>query len=74
MSPNLKLKSEILYRFGSQCKFAKEVGESELLISQVIHGRRKLKRDQAEAWEKALGCGIDVFEPAIKEAPQCSNC
>lgn len=35
MTPNLKLKSAILYKFGSQCNFAKEVGESELLISQV---------------------------------------
>ena len=53
---NLKLKLEILKTYGSQIEFAKEVGVSELFVSQVITGRRKLSPEMLKVWDKALQC------------------
>lgn len=53
---NLKMKLEILKTYGSQIEFAKKVGVSELFVSQVITGRRKLSPEMLKVWDKALQC------------------
>jgi DNA-binding transcriptional regulator YdaS (Cro superfamily) len=51
---NNDLKAKIIKKFGSQLAFAKEVNTSELFVSQVINGRRKLSPELQEAWTETL--------------------
>ena len=53
-SKDFNLKVEIIKKFGSQIAFAKKVGASELFISQVITGRRKLSPETRKVWYETL--------------------
>jgi len=52
---NYELKAKIIKRFGSQLKFAETIGVRELVVSQVINGRRKLNPKEQKKWSAALG-------------------
>lgn len=57
---------EILKNFPTQSDFAAAVGEHESRVSQIIRGRRKLSRDRAKAWARALKCDPVILDPAVK--------
>ena len=42
---NLKLKSQIILKYGSQSNFAQALRADETIISRVIHGRRELDKE-----------------------------
>ena len=54
----LDLKFLILKEYGSQADFALKVQSHESKVSAVLHGRRKLKAEEAERWSEALGCSV----------------
>jgi hypothetical protein len=51
---NLTLKLKILEKYGSQARFADEIGENESAISRVIHGRKWLPREKRLFWATTL--------------------
>lgn len=60
---NRKLKAKIQLEFGSQIKFARAVGVSQGLVSQVCTGYKKLGLGEKDLWSVFLKCEIpDVFD------------
>ncbi len=60
---NLKLKSQIILKYGSQSNFAQALREDETIISRVIHGRRELDNAKQERWAASLGCSSqEIFQ------------
>ena len=53
---NLKLKSKIVEKYGTQSDFAPVVNEDETIISRVIRGRRELNPEKQKIWADVLGC------------------
>lgn len=53
---NKALKGKIIGKFGSQCEFAKVIGENEANVSRVIRGYRDLSTEERMRWADALGC------------------
>ncbi len=58
----MPLKGKIRERFGSQEKFAEEIGLSLTSVSDVLNGKRGLSRDQIVIWAKALAIELDSPE------------
>lgn len=52
---NRELKGQIVKIFGSQGDFACAVKKSEPLVSQIIHGRRRLPDEEKKVWAQLLG-------------------
>ena len=52
---NISLKTEILKKFGSQLRFAQEVGIHPSTVSLVMHGWRELDPERQIRWAQALG-------------------
>ena len=64
---NLELKLAILKRFPSQADFAFAVGEHESKVSNIVRGRRKLQRVQAQNWKQVLNCDHKILESVIED-------
>ena len=60
------LRAEIIRKFGTQSDFAQAMKVHESRISQIVRGRRKLSKDEAERWMDALGCGSKILGPVVK--------
>jgi len=59
---NFRLKEKIILKFGSQVRFAFELGEHEGVVSKVVKGWRSLEEDKKKKWADALGCKVeDIF-------------
>ena len=59
---NFKLKQKIIEKFGSQIRFAHEIGEPETIVSKVVRGWRGISLDKQNKWAKVLKCKVnDVF-------------
>lgn len=56
---NLKLKSKIVGKFGTQTNFAREVKETETFVSRVIQGHNVLDDEKKTKWAEALAVGVD---------------
>jgi ribosome-binding protein aMBF1 (putative translation factor) len=62
---NFLLKAKIVEVFGSQWKFAQEIGEHESAVSRVIRGRRYLNEKERMKWASILGIeDLEKFFPA----------
>jgi len=60
-------KLKIVSRFGRQIDFIPYSGGlTELQVSQVLYGRRKLTANQAKAWSDQLGLTLKQLEPYTK--------
>ena len=60
---NLRLKSMIILRFGSQEDFAAALNERPAYVSQIIRGRRKISIEKMLKWAEALNYPIDeIFD------------
>lgn len=60
---NRRLKAKIQLEFGSQIKFARAVGVSQGLVSQVCTGYKKLGLGEKDLWSVFLKCRIeDIFD------------
>ena len=60
---NLRLKSMIILRFGSQEDFAAAINERPAYVSQIIRGRRKISIEKMLKWAEALKCPIgEIFD------------
>jgi len=57
---------EILKNFPTQSDFATALNEHESRVSQIVRGRRKLSREQAERWAKVLKCDPAILSPVTK--------
>ena len=53
---NWKLKSQIVWKFGTQADFAVKVKKAQSFVSEVVRGRRKLSLDEKRKWGKILSC------------------
>lgn len=60
---NRELKGQIIKIAGSQYAFAEMVAEPEPVISQIIHGRRKLPPEKKERWAEILGSDVAKLFP-----------
>ena len=60
---NKALKAMIILKFGTQDDFAARMRVSRSLVSNVIHGRRKLSLGEKILWTEALGCSLDEIFP-----------
>lgn len=58
----LKLKFAILKRFSTQADFAVRVGCHQSKVSQVIRGRRVLKKEEFDVWANALNCDRSMLQ------------
>jgi hypothetical protein len=59
---NKALKSVIVLKFGTQDDFAARMGVSRSLVSNVIHGRRKLSFEKKVLWATHLKCSFyEIF-------------
>ena len=59
---NLELRLAILRKYLTQTDFAIARGIHESKVSQVVRGRRKLSKEEATQWQRALDCDPDVIE------------
>ena len=60
------LKAEIIRKFGTQSDFAVAMKVHESRISQIVRGRRKISKDEAQRWMDALGCSSNFLGPVVK--------
>ena len=63
MMVNLKLKARIVERYETQARFAKALGVSESIVSEVVRGRRNLEDSEQLRWRELLGNTISFIEP-----------
>ena len=64
---NLRLKSTIILKFGSQEDFAAAVNERPAYVSQIIRRRRKISIEKMLKWAEALKCSIDeIFDDCAR--------
>lgn len=61
-----QIRLAILAKFSSQSGFAENLGVHESKVSKVLRDRRKLEKEEAVKWSKALNCDLSIFEPVIK--------
>ena len=59
---NLRLKSMIILRFGSQEDFAAVVNERPAYVSQIVRRRRNISIEKRLKWAEALNCPIEIFD------------
>jgi plasmid maintenance system antidote protein VapI len=65
---NKALKSQIILKYGSQDNFSEHMRVSRSLVSNVIHGRRKLSFEEKVLWTVHLGCSLgEIFPDAQDE-------
>ncbi len=50
------LKGRIVANYGSQADFAQKLQIDETVVSRVLHGRKKLPKEERHRWAKALNC------------------
>jgi hypothetical protein len=62
----LELKFAILVKFKNQYNFARRLRIHETKLSQVLHGRRKLSKAEAQSWIKTLGCTPDLLDSVVR--------
>jgi plasmid maintenance system antidote protein VapI len=62
-----RLRLEILKNFDTQADFAAAARTHDTKVSQVLHGRRKLTKQEADAWAKALGCDRGLLSPVTRK-------
>lgn len=67
MKSNRVLKAKIIEHYGTQADFSQEVGDDESLVSRVIRGRRKLSKEQAAVWLKALRCDPAILDEVTQK-------
>jgi transcriptional regulator with XRE-family HTH domain len=60
---NQMLAAAIKMQFDRQLTFAEKVGLSELHVSQVITGRRKLSREEQARWAQVLQTPLRLLFP-----------
>jgi DNA-binding XRE family transcriptional regulator len=60
---NKTLKSLIVLKFGTQDDFAKQIGVSRSVISNVVQERRELSFEQKIKWAVVLGCDVNEIFP-----------
>ena len=54
---NLKLKIALLESgYARQADFAQKIGAPESFVSNVLHHRKKLSKEQSKTWQKILKC------------------
>lgn len=58
---NLKLKSAIVGKYGTQGKFADALGVNESMVSQIVTERRGLARAKQRRWAKLLGTTVEAL-------------
>lgn len=63
--PNVKLKMAILEKYGTQLAFADAIKTSEVCVSRVIRGKRRLMPKQKNRWAKKLGVKADEIFPVV---------
>ena len=64
---NLKLKSSIIAKHGSQGDFSQEIGVAECIISRVVNNRHSLDEPERERWAKSLGVEVhELFGEPVK--------
>jgi hypothetical protein len=56
------IKLAILKKYDSQADFAPAIGFPESIVSRVLHGRRKLSKQEAAEWARVLECDPRIFE------------
>ena len=60
---NLRLKSMIVLKFGSQEDFAAAINERPPYVSQIIRRRRDISTEKMLKWAEALNCPIEeIFD------------
>lgn len=66
MEKNLKLKAEIVRKYGSQAGFAAVIGRSPVYVSQAVTGAVVPSEVERRLWAKVLGCDEhELFGKAI---------
>ena len=63
---NRNLKIAILKKYLTQSDFALSLNEHESKVSQIIRGRRKLNKREAQIWIKALECDPAIVKGVTK--------
>ena len=58
----VELKMAILKSYSTQSDFAVRVGCHESKVSQIIRGRRLLKKEEYDVWASALNCDRSMFQ------------
>jgi len=56
------IKLAILTKYDSQADFSPVIGLPESIVSRVLHGRRKLSKQEAAEWARVLECDPSIFE------------
>ena len=56
---NRQLRIKILEKFDRQRGFADAIDVCESVVSDIIHGRRRIPENHIEAWCAALKCSAD---------------
>ena len=56
LQKNLDLRAEIIRKFGISMAFAKAAGTTELIVSQIITGRKRLSDEEKKHWAEILSC------------------
>jgi hypothetical protein len=56
------IKLAILKKYDSQADFAPAIGLPESIVSRVLHGRRKLSKQEGAEWVRVLECDPSIFE------------
>jgi len=64
---NRPLKSKIILNYGCQDNFCEYMGVNRSLVSNVIHGRRKLSFEEKVLWAVHLKCSLDEIFPIDPE-------
>ena len=65
---NMKLKLEIIEKFGSQADFALAANLDEPYVSRVVNGRRSLTDAQRKHWARLLSTTTaKIFPPTTQE-------
>ena len=72
-----KLRGRIIEKFGSQERFAKEIGRSKAFVSGVLNGKAYLEQRDIDKWANALDIpGIELnnyfFTHKVHETEQTS--
>ena len=58
------LQGIIKMKYDRQLDFAEKVGQTELQVSQVINGRRKLSREEQVRWSQVLQTPVRLLFPS----------
>jgi len=64
LNPIIKLL--VMKKYRVQADFAHKVDASESRVSRAIHGRIKIRPDEAEKWADAIGCDVSILKPITR--------